>query len=89
MKTQANGEGQERSKTTVEHDLILTELKEMPWTLRLGSYHAISGGWIAEGLLDLTGCPTETIELDAADSERTWMRLLSYAAAGFPMAGWL
>ena len=50
-----------------------------------GSYHAISGGWISEGLLDLTGCPTETIELDAPegfDSERAWLRMLSYATAG-------
>ena len=52
-----------------------------------GSYHAISGGWIAEGLLDLTGCPTETIKLDEThfDSEATWTKLVSYAAAKFPM----
>ena len=52
-----------------------------------GSYHAISGGWIAEGLLDLTGCPTETIRLDASGfkSEEAWSKLLSYAAAKFPM----
>jgi hypothetical protein len=34
-----------------------------------GSYHAISGGYISEGLLDLTGCPTETIALLGAGSE--------------------
>jgi hypothetical protein len=57
-----------------------------------GSYHAISGGWISEGLVDLTGCPTESLRLrwrvGAGSSERldaTWARLLSYAAARFPM----
>ena len=37
------------------------------------------------------GCPTETLELDAPegfDSERAWLRMLSYAAAGFPMVGY-
>jgi hypothetical protein len=29
-----------------------------------GSYRAISGGEIAEALLDLTGCPCETINFD-------------------------
>ena len=39
-----------------------------------GSYHAISGGWISEGLVDLTGCPTESLRLrgrvGAGSSER-------------------
>ena len=50
-----------------------------------GSYHAISGGWISEGLLDLTGCPTETLRLRGIDDDATWARLLSYASARFPM----
>jgi hypothetical protein len=51
-----------------------------------GSYHAISGGWISEGMLDLTGCPTETLRLNGAlDDDATWARLLSYASARFPM----
>jgi len=60
-------------------------LVEKAYAKAHGSYHAISGGWISEGLLDLTGCPTETIELDAPegfDSERAWLRMLSYATAG-------
>ena len=31
-----------------------------------GSYHAISGGWVAEALFDLTGRPTETLWLQAS-----------------------
>ena len=54
-----------------------------------GSYHAISGGWICEGLFDLTGCPTEIIELrNASDSETSdsiWSKLVSYASSKFPM----
>ena len=62
-------------------------LVEKAYAKSHGSYHAISGGWIAEGLLDLTGCPTETIRLDASGfkSEEAWSKLLSYAAAKFPM----
>ena len=62
-------------------------LVEKAYAKSHGSYHAISGGWIAEGLLDLTGCPTETIRLDASGfkSEEAWRKLLSYAAAKFPM----
>jgi hypothetical protein len=45
-----------------------------------GSFRAISGGWIAEGLWDLTGFPTETISFTDRffDSEMTWARLLSF-----------
>ena len=49
-----------------------------------GSYRAISGGWIAEGLFDLTGYPTETIWMEDRnfDSETTWGRLLSFVDQG-------
>ena len=52
-----------------------------------GSYHAISGGWISEGLVDLSGCPTETLRLRASSvaDDATWARLLSWASARFPM----
>lgn len=50
-----------------------------------GCYKAISGGWIAEGLWDLTGFPTESIWFGARhfDSEATWARLLSFRDQGF------
>jgi len=52
-----------------------------------GSYRAISGGEIAEALLDLTGCPCDSINFDSRDfdAEMLWASLLSYKAAGFPM----
>ncbi|GAB5364586.1 hypothetical protein AAMO2058_000982500 [Amorphochlora amoebiformis] len=52
-----------------------------------GSYAAISGGWVHEGLLDLTGCPVESIEFSDPkfDSESTWARLLSFHNSAFPM----
>jgi hypothetical protein len=44
-----------------------------------GSYKAISGGEIAEALLDLTGAPTQTIDFAARsfDSEALWGRLVA------------
>eukprot|EP00913_Durusdinium_trenchii_P030807 g28852.t1 len=52
-----------------------------------GSYRAISGGEIAEALLDLTGCPTESIDFDEPgfDPQELWRRLLEFKAADFPM----
>jgi calpain-15 len=48
-------------------------------------YHAISGGWIAEALHDLTGHPTETIWFDDLhfDSETFWATLLSFIENNF------
>ncbi|KAJ3220166.1 Calpain-type cysteine protease dek1 [Dinochytrium kinnereticum] len=45
-----------------------------------GSYRAISGGQIYEGLFDLTGFPTEAIVFGGLhfNSEMTWGRLLSF-----------
>ena len=38
-------------------------LVEKAYAKAHGCYHAISGGWVAEALFDLTGCPTETLWL--------------------------
>ncbi|GKY90943.1 hypothetical protein MPSEU_000067100 [Mayamaea pseudoterrestris] len=53
-----------------------------------GSYANLSGGFIEEGLTDLTGAPTETILLDEGaliNNDELWARLLSFAQAGFIM----
>ena len=53
----------------------------------LGSYEAISGGYVHEALLDLTGCPCEVIEFSSStfDSEDCWERLVSFSSCEFPM----
>ena len=53
-----------------------------------GSYRAISGGWIAEALFDLTGVPTETFWLGdhgggSYDEDGAWARLISSCEQGF------
>eukprot|EP00037_Helgoeca_nana_P031493 m.403289 g.403289 ORF g.403289 m.403289 type:complete len:553 (+) comp28407_c0_seq12:1520-3178(+) len=52
-----------------------------------GSYRAISGGWICEGLSDLTAAPVETIRFGHCtfDAEVFWARLLSFHQHGFLM----
>ena len=62
-------------------------LVEKAYAKAHGSYQSISGGMVAEALLDLTGAPTEMIYLgdDKFDSELMWARLRSYRALGLPM----
>jgi Calpain family cysteine protease len=52
-----------------------------------GSYQQLSGGYIAEGLQDLTGAPTETyvFQVASVDLDAFWMKLLSFHSAGFLM----
>lgn len=50
-----------------------------------GSYAQLSGGFVAEGLADLTGAPCETIVFDMVERELLWSRLLSFAQTGFVM----
>jgi Calpain family cysteine protease len=62
-------------------------LVEKAYAKAHGSYQQLSGGFIAEGLQDLTGAPTETVVFQAGflDVDTFWARLLSFAAAGFLM----
>ena len=52
-----------------------------------GSYAQLSGGFISEGFIDLTGAPFETIVFSGnlLDREELWARLLSFHEAGFIM----
>ena len=49
-------------------------LLEKAYAKAHGSYRSISGGQIAEALLDLTGAPTFQVSLDRRDfdSEKLW-----------------
>jgi calpain-15 len=63
-------------------------LVEKAYAKAHGSYAQLSGGFIAEGLADLTGAPTETIVFEAFRAghvDELWMKLLSFVQAGFVM----
>jgi calpain-15 len=60
-------------------------LVEKAYAKAHGSYAQLSGGFIAEGLADLTGAPCETILFTMVDRELLWARLLSFVQAGFGM----
>jgi hypothetical protein len=66
---------------------LWTALLEKAYAKAHGSYRAISGGEIAEALLDLTGCPTESIDFDehGFDPRDLWQRLLYFKKCQFPM----
>eukprot|EP00931_Biecheleriopsis_adriatica_P073159 TRINITY_DN47502_c0_g1_i1.p1 TRINITY_DN47502_c0_g1~~TRINITY_DN47502_c0_g1_i1.p1 ORF type:complete len:1021 (-),score=218.76 TRINITY_DN47502_c0_g1_i1:37-3099(-) len=66
---------------------LWTPLLEKAYAKAHGSYKAISGGEIAEALLDLTGCPTESVDFDEQgfDPQELWQRLVAFKAQGFPM----
>lgn len=66
---------------------LWTPLLEKAYAKAHGSYKAISGGEIAEALLDLTGFPTESVDFDAPgfSPQDLWSRLVSFKQQGFPM----
>ena len=65
---------------------LWASLIEKAYAKAHGSFNAISGGMVAEALLDLTGYPTEVIEFSAGsfDSELLWARLKAYRQLELP-----
>lgn len=63
---------------------IWCPLVEKAYAKANGSYRSINGGWVAEGLHDLTGFPTEVISFNHRnfDSELLWARLLAFIDSG-------
>ena len=76
-----------RTASATGEQQLWASLVEKAYAKAHGSYQSISGGWVAEALLDLTGAPTEMVYLghDRFDSELMWARLRAYAALGLPM----
>ncbi|KAJ8907793.1 hypothetical protein NDN08_007897 [Rhodosorus marinus] len=68
-------------------DQLWVPLLEKAYAKAHGSYWSISGGEIAEAMLELTACPTETISFSSStfDSNETWERLVSFSSSQFPM----
>ena len=62
-------------------------LLEKAYAKAHGSFKSISGGQIAEALLDLTGAPTFCVDFASRnfDSERLWRSLERWRARRFPM----
>ena len=71
-----------------EADMLWVAMLEKAYASAHGSYRAISGGWMAEAFLDLTGCACESLWFseEAVDLRLTWARLLSWQEAGYLMA---
>ena len=66
---------------------LWASLLEKAYAKAHGSFRAISGGQIAEALLDLTGAPTFCVDLaaDGFDSERLWASLVGWRSRGYPL----
>jgi calpain-15 len=66
---------------------LWSALVEKAYAKAHGSYANLSGGFIAEGLADLTGAPCETIVLYShhlrSEKQELWARMLSFSEAGF------
>jgi hypothetical protein len=60
-------------------------LIEKAYAKMYGSYASLHGGQIAEALFDLTGCPTDTIDLDdeSLDLDLLWASLCSWKESDF------
>lgn len=66
-------------------NLLWVPLVEKAYAKAHGCYQAISGGWVAEALFDLTGCPTESFRIGSIDADELFQLILSYHSTRFLM----
>ena len=69
-----------------KNNTLFGPIVEKAYACMYGSYASIHGGQISEALFDLTGCPTETLELgdgENIDLHMMWARLRSWKDSGF------
>lgn len=73
--------------TNVPTPTLWASLIEKAYAKAHGSYQSISGGQIAEALLDLTGYPTFAMNLGdrGFDSEKLWRNVVKWKRLGYPM----
>ncbi|KAL3932109.1 MAG: hypothetical protein SGBAC_011003 [Bacillariaceae sp.] len=74
----------------VPRGILWPALIEKAYAKAHGSYANLSGGFIAEGLADLTGASTETIVFEREQlldptGDELWVKMLSFSDAGFLM----
>mmetsp|Transcript_20701 Transcript_20701/g.50828 ORF Transcript_20701/g.50828 Transcript_20701/m.50828 type:complete len:773 (+) Transcript_20701:394-2712(+) len=74
----------------VPRGILWPALIEKAYAKAHGSYANLSGGFIAEGLTDLTGAPTETVVFEREQlldptGDELWVKMLSFSDAGFLM----
>ena len=67
---------------------IWVSAAEKAYAKAYGGYSRISGGEVAEALFDITGCPVESLDVDACKedpeaADELWTRLLSLHSSGF------
>jgi len=69
------------------HNQLWPSLIEKAYAKAHGSYDAISGGFISEAMLNLTGWPTVTFVFNRKDFDADvfFAQLLSFVQAGFPL----
>ena len=60
---------------------------EKAYAKMYGYYAALNGGFMSEAFFDMTGCPTESIDLDEkVDIDMLWAQLKTWKESGFMIA---